>query len=160
MCVAQLEEVWYRAQIVATYPEDDTCEVQFLDFGGFCKVNNSSLRQIHFNYVSLPFQAAECYLANIRLKPGKCLIYGNSIIINIRIPTENNSNTCLYLFSDIDILEGVDYVDRVTQHCLLQTNVVGYNAENVPLVYVYFINAHNVSIYINKHTSYAKSRMV
>jgi A-kinase anchor protein 1 len=56
---------WYRAQVVAVDTETDTCDIKFLDYGGYLTVNISVLRQIRADYMTLPFQAAECYMSNV-----------------------------------------------------------------------------------------------
>lgn len=46
--------------------EQDNCVVRLLDYGGFVTVPKSSLRQVQRDYMSIPFQAIECFLANIK----------------------------------------------------------------------------------------------
>lgn len=57
---------WYRAQVVSSNEETQTSEIKFVDYGGYMAVNNSVLRQIRQDFMTLPFQATECYLANIK----------------------------------------------------------------------------------------------
>jgi len=71
ICVAPATEGWYRVQVVSIDDESRSCEVKFVDHGGYMTISNSSLRQIHHDFMSVPFQATECILANIK-PPGQC----------------------------------------------------------------------------------------
>lgn len=63
---------WYRAQIVAVDEEMETCDVRFLDYGGYLTLNTTCLRAVRADFLTLPFQAIECLLANIA-PVGECL---------------------------------------------------------------------------------------
>lgn len=52
--------------VLSTDDEGDRSYVKFLDYGGYAYVDNSMLRQIRGDFLMLPFQAAECYLADIK----------------------------------------------------------------------------------------------
>lgn len=65
ICVAPAVGAWYRAQVVLVDEETDTCDIKFVDYGGYSTVNSSVLRQIRGDFMTLPFQAVECYLANV-----------------------------------------------------------------------------------------------
>jgi A-kinase anchor protein 1 len=56
---------WYRGLIVELY-ENNECEIKFVDYGGYSRLATSSLRQIRVDFMTLPFQAAECFLADIK----------------------------------------------------------------------------------------------
>ena len=56
---------WYRAQVVQTYPDTDGVDIKYVDYGGYCHTQASTLRQIRSDFTTLPFQATECYLANV-----------------------------------------------------------------------------------------------
>lgn len=56
---------WYRAQIVSLDEEAGTSTVRFLDYGGYLTMESTNLRQIRADLLALPFQAVECYLANV-----------------------------------------------------------------------------------------------
>lgn len=73
ICVAPTMEGWYRAQVVAVDAETDTCDIKFVDYGGYLTLDSSLLRQIRGDFMTLPFQAAECYLANVVPVGGTCL---------------------------------------------------------------------------------------
>ncbi|KAI1293589.1 A-kinase anchor protein 1, mitochondrial [Halotydeus destructor] len=55
---------WHRALVVSV--NDEECEVKFLDYGGFWKVPVAALKQIRIDFMYLPFQATECFLADIK----------------------------------------------------------------------------------------------
>jgi len=57
---------WYRCQVVDFNADQDTCDVKFVDHGGYTTVEVSQLRQLRSDFVRLPFQAIEVYLAHIR----------------------------------------------------------------------------------------------
>lgn len=71
VCVAHSVGAWYRAMILSTDEETDMSYIKFLDYGGYAYVENSKLRQIRGDFLLLPFQAAECYLSDIRPIGGK-----------------------------------------------------------------------------------------
>jgi A-kinase anchor protein 1, mitochondrial len=68
VCVAPVQGSWYRVQIVSHNPKTKTCLVKYLDFGGFMSVQSEELRQIRGDFLSVPFQATECILSNIKPK--------------------------------------------------------------------------------------------
>jgi A-kinase anchor protein 1 len=45
--------------------EDYEVDICFVDYGGYSRVPASCLRQIRADFMSLPFQAIECLLANV-----------------------------------------------------------------------------------------------
>jgi len=83
ICAAPQSGGWYRAQIVEIIPSTTTTTtttiadsdkpaeeassfeayVRFVDYGGYAYVPVTSLRQIRSDFIALPFQAVECYLA-------------------------------------------------------------------------------------------------
>lgn len=69
LCAAPVHDGWYRAD-VTSFPEGDLCEVKFVDYGGYMTIEKSHLRQIRADFVTLPFQAAECFLAAVQ--PAGC----------------------------------------------------------------------------------------
>lgn len=56
---------WYRAQVLGPTANPDEVEVKYLDYGGYGRIAASSLRQLRADFLTLPFQAIECYLANV-----------------------------------------------------------------------------------------------
>ena len=71
ICAAPMYNGWYRAQVVATYEDTDYCDIKYTDYGGYAKIQSCQLRQIRSDFTSLPFQAVECYLANVIPPKGK-----------------------------------------------------------------------------------------
>lgn len=71
ICAAKIHDFWYRVQIGHRDPLTNVCVVKFLDFGGFTTVQTEDLRQIRADFMTVPFQATECVLANIRPAKGK-----------------------------------------------------------------------------------------
>lgn len=61
-----LLDKWMRALIVEPDPKGEATAVRLLDHGGYWSVNHSAMRQIRNDYLSLPFQAIEVYLAHVR----------------------------------------------------------------------------------------------
>jgi len=59
------EEKWYRCQVVSFDSANDTCDVKFVDHGGYTTVESSALRQLKSDFLRLPFQAIEVYLAHV-----------------------------------------------------------------------------------------------
>ncbi|XP_054714075.1 A-kinase anchor protein 1, mitochondrial-like [Uloborus diversus] len=66
ICAAPILRGWYRAQVICVYENGAECGIKFVDYGGFSQVSPASLRQIRSDFMTLPFQASECYLANVR----------------------------------------------------------------------------------------------
>merc|ERR1712226_1804039 len=59
------DEKWYRCQVVSFNSVDDTCDIKFVDHGGYTTVPVSALRQLKADFLRLPFQAIEVYLAHV-----------------------------------------------------------------------------------------------
>lgn len=67
ICVGRVDEHWYRLQIIDS-PTDDECIAKYLDYGGYCRANKTDLRQIRTDFMTIPFQAIETRLADIKPK--------------------------------------------------------------------------------------------
>lgn len=65
ICAAPMLNGWYRAQIMSTYDALDECDIKYVDYGGYSRIASSLLKQIRSDFMTLPFEAVECYLANI-----------------------------------------------------------------------------------------------
>lgn len=48
------------------FTQTDAATVVFIDYGGYCQIPFADLRQIRSDYMTMPQQAVECRLANIR----------------------------------------------------------------------------------------------
>jgi A-kinase anchor protein 1 len=71
---------WYRAEVIDVRTEvegeaeaETVCDIKFVDYGGFMTLPVSELRQIRTDFMMLPFQATECYLADITWLDGKLI---------------------------------------------------------------------------------------
>ncbi|XP_002731683.1 uncharacterized protein LOC100368406 [Saccoglossus kowalevskii] len=56
---------WYRCQIVEVNADTNEVDIKYLDYGGYEQVNVRELKKIHTDFMALPFQATECYMAYI-----------------------------------------------------------------------------------------------
>jgi hypothetical protein len=56
---------WYRCQVVGYNSKVDTCDIKFVDHGGYTTVPSTDLRQLKPDFIRLPFQAIEVYLAHV-----------------------------------------------------------------------------------------------
>lgn len=65
ICVASSNGGWFRSQVVSYDADTDMCDIKYNDYGGYDTVPASDLKQIRTDFLTLPFQAIECYLANI-----------------------------------------------------------------------------------------------
>nr|XP_039270994.1 A-kinase anchor protein 1, mitochondrial-like [Styela clava] len=65
VCVAEHQDVWYRAQVIHANEDSSEITIKFVDYGGYSTVPTSIVKQIRADFITLPFQAAECYLDNI-----------------------------------------------------------------------------------------------
>lgn len=65
VCVLNVDGGWFRVCIGKVNVETSECLVKFLDYGGYMTVPRGSLKQLKYEYSTLPFQAEECFLANV-----------------------------------------------------------------------------------------------
>lgn len=79
-----------------------------MDFGGFLSVSSSDLRQIHADFMSVPFQAIECVMSNIRAPNG-----------------EEWSK------------EAADTIQAYSTGRILQAQIAGYTQDDLPEVYLF-----------------------
>ena len=61
--------------VVPVEEEDFEVDICFVDYGGYSRVMASSLRQIRADFMSLPFQAIECLLANVGPANGTLFLF-------------------------------------------------------------------------------------
>merc|ERR550525_1113000 len=73
---------WYRCQVVSYNSKQDTCNVKFVDHGGYTTVPASHLRQLKSDFLRLPFQAIEVYLAHVNPSTSEMLFHAN---VSIRL---------------------------------------------------------------------------
>jgi A-kinase anchor protein 1 len=79
ICAVPIMGGWFRAVVTKVYDSEE-CDVMFVDYGGFSRLPVSSLRQIRYDFMSLPFQTSECYLANVEPISRKFFIQSFQII--------------------------------------------------------------------------------
>jgi A-kinase anchor protein 1 len=120
ICVVSVQNNWYRVQIVSHNPQTQTCLVKYLDFGGYISVLASELRQIRTDFMTVPFQAMECLLSNIRPK------------------------------GDEWSKEAADTLFSLTNGVILQAQVVDYSSDNLPEVFLFRAIAKDNVIFINQ----------
>lgn len=71
VCVGLIDGHWYRLQIVEHLADESLCVAKYLDYGGYCQIHISDLRQIRTDFMTIPFQAIECFLSDIKPKGNK-----------------------------------------------------------------------------------------
>ncbi|CAL1298287.1 unnamed protein product [Larinioides sclopetarius] len=121
ICAAPVLRGWYRAQVIHVYENDVDCELKFVDYGGFSSAPISSLRQIRSDFMSLPFQASECYLAGVR-------------------PVDS---------SDVWSAEATATFEELAQGQILQALLVDYAPDGIPMVNLYRVQGIT-NMFINK----------
>ncbi|KAK4875242.1 hypothetical protein RN001_011664 [Aquatica leii] len=122
VCAAYSLGAWYRAIVLSTDNESETSYVKFLDYGGYANVKNSDLRQIRADFLMLPFQAAECFLANIRPIGGDDAEWAE---------------------------EAFNLVADLTRGAIMYTQVAEYTDEGIPLVLIYVAVSPQQVIFLN-----------
>lgn len=115
ICSLCVQDNWYRVQIVSHSSADKTCLVKYLDFGGYVSINPSELRQIHADFMTVPFQAIECVMGNIAAPNGE--------------------------WSD----EAADTIQSFTHGRILQAQICGYTQDNLPEVLLFASITKDVS---------------
>ncbi|XP_078050361.1 tudor and KH domain containing protein papi isoform X2 [Augochlora pura] len=68
VCAAKFsyDEKWYRAYIISVSPENNECEVFFMDYGNHDVVSFHFVLEIRLDFLSLGAQAMECCLNNVK----------------------------------------------------------------------------------------------
>ncbi|XP_053375515.1 A-kinase anchor protein 1, mitochondrial-like [Mercenaria mercenaria] len=122
ICAAPMLNGWYRAQIMASHEDSDECDVKYVDYGGYSRVSSMLLKQIRSDFMTLPFEAIECYLANIT-------------------PLDNEQ----YFSTEAAVV-----LEELTQGKLLQGQVVGRAEDGIPYIHVYQILGANSAVLVNR----------
>jgi len=119
ICVAHInDEEWVRAEVVTVEDEHPEVTARLVDIGGYVNVPIESLRQIRVDFVTIPFQATECRLANLT-------------------PINEEEG-----WSE----DAINFFKILCHGQVLQTNVVGYSAKDaVTLIHLYKLNENHVS---------------
>lgn len=121
VCAAPMMGGWFRAQIMYVHENMEDCDIKFVDYGGYSRVPVSSLRQIRSDFMTLPFQATECYLANVK-------------------PVNDEATWSL---------EACATFEELAQGQILQAMVVAYAEDGVPYVHLYRVQGLS-SLFINR----------
>lgn len=89
VCVGHIEGHWYRLQIIEHYSDSNICLAKYLDFGGYCQIPSTELRQIRTDFMTVPFQAIECLLSDIKPKGKLTFInfFEQPNVIHVQITT-------------------------------------------------------------------------
>ncbi|ESO95396.1 hypothetical protein LOTGIDRAFT_215053 [Lottia gigantea] len=114
ICVAPLSDGWYRAQVVQVYIDLQECDIKFVDYGGFERVPMSQLKQIRSDFMTLPFQAVECYIATIAP------------------------------LAEYFSVEAANVLDELTQSKVLQAQVISRAEDGIPYIHLYQISGNRV----------------
>lgn len=69
VCVGHVARQWMRSQVLSC--TEESAMVVLLDVGGVLNLPTSDLRQIRYDYMTLPFQASQCLLHGIQPVGGK-----------------------------------------------------------------------------------------
>uniref|UniRef100_A0A1I8A876 Tudor domain-containing protein n=1 Tax=Steinernema glaseri TaxID=37863 RepID=A0A1I8A876_9BILA len=124
LCVAPSLSGWFRAVTMAYYEDQDEVLVRYVDYGGYARLPRSDLRQIRTDLMTLPFQATECYLANVQ-------------------PADGTSQWSEQANEEFQQL----YMNKI-----VEASVIGYNVEDqIPVVELFTLNGENKSIKLDKY---------
>ncbi|CAH1800363.1 unnamed protein product [Owenia fusiformis] len=121
ICAAPLFDGWFRCQVVAFYEETDDVDIKYVDYGGYATMPSACLKQIRSDFTTLPFQASECYMANI------CPLEGEEA------------------FS----LEAGAVLEELTSNKLLQCQIMGRAEDSIPYIHLYIVDGHK-TLFVNR----------
>lgn len=121
ICVAAVQDNWYRVQVVSHNAENNSCLVKYLDYGGYASVPIINLRQIRTDFMGVPFQSIECVLSNVK-------------------PIDESGW----------LKEASEVLYSLTKGLILQAQVAGYTAEGLPEIYLFASVARDNVIFINQ----------
>lgn len=71
--VAKWYNRWVRVYVEQPDPLGERHVVRLVDHGGYWFISSVDMKKIRSDYLTLPFQAIEIFLANVQPKNGKCL---------------------------------------------------------------------------------------
>lgn len=121
ICAAPVMDGWFRAQIVHVYDNMEQCDVKFVDYGGYSCIPVASLRQIRSDFMTLPFQAAEFYLASVK-------------------PVDEELGWSV---------EACAAFEEMAQGHILQALIVAFADDGIPCVHLYHVQGASV-VFINR----------
>ncbi|XP_059618520.1 KH domain-containing protein akap-1 [Phlebotomus argentipes] len=120
VCVACVQDMWYRVVVLSHSSETKTTLVKYLDYGGFGHHEVSDLRQIRQDFMTVPFQAIECTLSNIK-------------------PTGEEWAPM-----------AAEVLQSLTHGMVLQAQVAGYTPEGLPEVFLYANYGPDNIVFLNR----------
>lgn len=72
--VAKWCDKWVRVVVEEPDLTGEATLVRVVDYGGFYTFSHSEMRKIKYDFLTLPFQALEVFLANVQSKEGSFLM--------------------------------------------------------------------------------------
>ncbi|KAK0419676.1 hypothetical protein QR680_014263 [Steinernema hermaphroditum] len=124
LCVAPSLSGWFRAVTMAYYEDQDEVLIRYVDYGGYARLPRSDLRQIRTDLMTLPFQATECYLANVQPADGT---------------------------SQWGELANEEF-QQLFMNKIVEARVVGYNIEDqIPVVELFALNGDSQQLKLDKY---------
>lgn len=142
--VAKWYSKWVRVYVENPDPKGEQTLVRLVDHGGYWTFSNSEMRKIRSDYLTLPFQAIEVFLANIQSKEGIIL----SLLTHDEELLEVNQHATIISFFWFSGEWSQDAYDVVAQICtgiVGQAQIVGY-VDCSTFINLYFnIHKHGVS---------------
>ena len=133
LCAAPLLGGWFRAQVVQVIeapPAENGANgdslpgmlsgqeayLRWVDYGGYSQIPIKDLRQCRSDFMTLPFQAIECYLGNVT-------------------PPQNEEGTVVnpYEFP----IEGAFFLEEAVKNSIIEVEVVAYAEDGLPCVHLF-----------------------
>jgi len=106
----------YRCQVVKFNQDADTCDIKFVDHGGYTTVQVADLCQLRQDFITLPFQAIEVYLAHVSPATDEITI---DIVSDILFRNEVSIQMAGYSEDNIPVVQAFFYVNEYV-HLLTQ----------------------------------------
>jgi hypothetical protein len=109
----------YRCQVVYYNEETDSCDIKFVDHGGYTTVPVQDLRQLRQDFIRLPFQAIEVYLAHVSPATDDVII---DIVSDILFRNEVTIHMAGYAEDNVPVVQAFFYVNDYV-HLLTQDTI-------------------------------------
>lgn len=65
LCAIKVNMWWYRVVVIEYHCFTDECDIKYVDFGGYSRVQTSHLRKLRQEFLEYAWQAVECHLFNV-----------------------------------------------------------------------------------------------